>query len=307
MKWYTKTAIALGSILLVTGSFFVYHMYDTTSNATEEMHEPLESRTLSDGVSKERADSPSPGDPLSFLVAGVDSHSEAHYGRADALLLLTVNAQEKSIQMVSIPRDTRTEIVGQGTIEKINHAYAYGGPDMLIQSVENLFDLPIDHYLSIDMEQFIPFIDTLGGVNVTNELAFSLSGHEFDEGELSLDGEEALAYVRMRKDDPNGDAGRTERQRDVVESIIDEGLQLSQVSSAPELIRSIGSTVETDLTLSQMISYAQNYHQATESIEQLELTFHEETIDGIWYAVIPEDEQQRVATKLQSHLNLIKE
>ncbi|GAF15427.1 cell envelope-associated transcriptional attenuator LytR-CpsA-Psr [Bacillus sp. JCM 19046] len=237
-------------------------MYDTTSNATEEMQEPLESRTLNDGVSKERAHSPSPGDPLSFLVAGVNSHSEAQYGRADALLLLTVNAQEKSIQMVSIPRDTRTEIVGQGTIEKINHAYAYGGPDMLIQSVENLFDLPIDHYLSIDMEQFIPFIDTLGGVTVTNELAFSLSGHEFDEGELSLDGEEALAHVRMRKDDPD---------------------------------------------LSQMISYAQNYHQATESIEQLELTFHEETIDGIWYAVIPEDEQQRIATKLQSHLNLIKE
>ncbi|WP_078392990.1 LCP family glycopolymer transferase [Shouchella patagoniensis] len=304
MKWYTKTIIVLLSVGLFAIGAYAFSLFQAASNANEEMYEPLESRTKSEGASEQREASASPGEPLSFLIAGVDSHEEDGYGRADALLIVTVNAQDESIQIVSIPRDTRAEIVGHGTFEKINHAYAYGGADMTIQTVEELFHIPIDHYLAIDMDQFIEMVDTLGGITVENDFAFSLSGHDFPEGVIELNGEEALAYVRMRKEDPEGDAGRTKRQRDVLEGVIEEGLQVSQMSSAPDLLRSLGSTLQTDLTVSKMASYAQNYYPAASSISQIELEFSEETIDGAWYALISEEERARVSQNLLNHLGL---
>ena len=69
--------------------------------------------------------------------------------------------------MVSVPRDTRAKIVGKGTTEKINHAYAYGGPKMAVNSLEKLMDVPVDHYISIDMDGVKTVVDELGGVTIT--------------------------------------------------------------------------------------------------------------------------------------------
>ena len=70
--------------------------------------------------------------------------------------------------MVSVPRDTRAKIVGKGTTEKINHAYAYGGPKMAVNSLEKLMDVPVDHYISIDMDGVKTVVDELGGVTITS-------------------------------------------------------------------------------------------------------------------------------------------
>lgn len=138
------------------------------------------------------------------------------------MILVTVNPALKSMKMLSIPRDTRTEIVGKGTIEKINHAYAHGAPAMAMDSVENLFNVNIDHYVSINMEGFKELIDALGGVTVNNNFAFSSGGYDFPEGQQFLSGDEALAYTRMRKEDPQGDFGRAARQREIVQAVIKE-------------------------------------------------------------------------------------
>ncbi|WP_218197334.1 LCP family protein, partial [Pseudomonas sp. 2995-1] len=75
-------------------------------------------------------------EPLSFLIMGVDARSSDR-GRTDTLMVITVNPADNSMKMMSIPRDTRTEIIGRGFDDKINHAYAFGGADMAVSTVEN--------------------------------------------------------------------------------------------------------------------------------------------------------------------------
>ena len=121
------------------------------------------------------------------------------------MIVLTVNPELKSVKMLSIPRDTRTEIVGHGTTDKINHAYAFGGIPMSMDTVENFLDIPIDYYLEINMESFNDIVNAVGGITVENNLDFTYENVHFAKGTITLDGESALKYSRMRYDNPNGD------------------------------------------------------------------------------------------------------
>ncbi len=113
---------------------------------------------------------------------------EGDIGRSDTLIILTVNPNKESIQMVSIPRDTRTEIIGKGFEDKINHAYAFGGPEMTMDTVEHFLDIPIDYFVQLNLESFTEIVDSVGGVTVTNSLPFSSDGYYFDKGTITLDG-----------------------------------------------------------------------------------------------------------------------
>lgn len=88
--------------------------------------------------------------------------------------------------MVSIPRDTRTEIVGKGTTDKINHAYAFGGVDMAVNTVEKFLDVPVDYYVQVNMESFKDIVDAVGGVTVNNDLNFDYDGYSFKKESLRL-------------------------------------------------------------------------------------------------------------------------
>lgn len=105
--------------------------------------------------------------------------------------------------MVSVPRDTRTEIVGHNSTEKINHAYAYGGPKMAVNSLEKLMDVPVDHYIAINMDGVKTVVDEIGGVDITSDATFttkSTTPFHFDKGkQYHMDGKQALAYMRARK------------------------------------------------------------------------------------------------------------
>ena len=107
--------------------------------------------------------------------------------------------------MVSVPRDTRTEIVGHNSTEKINHAYAYGGPKMAVNSLEKLMDVPVDHYIAINMDGVKTVVDEIGGVDITSDATFttkSTTPFHFDKGkQYHMDGKQALAYMRARKED----------------------------------------------------------------------------------------------------------
>lgn len=91
-------------------------------------------------------------------------------------MILSVNPEKKTTEMISIPRDTQAEIVGRDTTEKINHAYAYGGPDMAVKSIEKLMGVPIDHYATVNMDGLKDTIDTVGGIDVTSNATFNAGG-----------------------------------------------------------------------------------------------------------------------------------
>ena len=109
--------------------------------------------------------------PFSVLLLGVDER-DGDSGRSYSMIVLTVSPELETVKMLSIPRDTRTEIVGHNTVDKINHAYAFGGITMAMDTVENFLDIPIDHYIKINMESFGEIVDAVGEITVNNELDF---------------------------------------------------------------------------------------------------------------------------------------
>ncbi|WP_083991137.1 LCP family protein [Alkalihalobacillus pseudalcaliphilus] len=302
MKKVLKVAgiVLVVMFLAVVGyGFYIYH---SISNTSERMHEPIEGREISEKRDKEV--DMEEQDPMAFLIAGVDSRGDNHRGRSDTIIVMTVNPKEESVKMLSIPRDTRTEIIGKGFQDKINHAYAFGGVEMTINTVENFLNIPIDHYASINMEGFKGLVDAIGGVHVDNSFSFNQDGMHFAEGELFLNGEEALAYSRMRYEDPRGDFGRNDRQREIVEAVIKEGASFSSITSAGKILDAVGGSVRTDMDLNRMWAIQSNYRNAAKSVEQMEITGSGTRIDGIYYLAIPDEERNRVIQELRAHLEL---
>src|SRR5699024_3684082 len=142
--------------------------------------------------------------------------------RSDAIMIMRLNPKTDEMKIVSIPRDARTEIVGKGFDDKINHAYAFGGAEMSIATVENFLDIEIDYYVTINMDGLVELVNELGTISVSNDVAWSDNQYDFPEGVVELDGDKTMAYVRMRKKDPMGDFGRTTRHRKVIEGIRSE-------------------------------------------------------------------------------------
>jgi polyisoprenyl-teichoic acid--peptidoglycan teichoic acid transferase len=297
-KWLKVTGIIF-LVLLIAGGAYGFTVYNSFKNAVDTMHEPIERKQ-----SKKR---PEPvelveKDPFSVLMLGVDSISDK--GRTDTIIVLTVNPNTNSAKMLSIPRDTRTEIVGKGYEDKINHAHAFGGVEMAMDTVENFLDIPIDYYMKVNMEGFKDIVDAVGGVTVTNDLDFTEAGVHYPVGEISLTGEEALPYVRMRKQDPNGDFGRNTRQRQVIQAVIKEGASVSSLANFSDIFKAIGENVKTNLTLDQMVDIQKNYKSVGSNVQQMEIKGAGTKIDGIYYLQIPEDERLRVQTELKAQLEL---
>ncbi|TMW72236.1 LCP family glycopolymer transferase [Alteribacter natronophilus] len=292
-------------LLLAIGSVagYGYYMYSSVqSTVDKKMHvttdrEKSERREVEVNIEEK--------EPLSFLLMGVDTGAgRTDRGRTDTLMVVTVNPNDESMKMMSIPRDTRTEMVGRGHDDKINHAYAFGGAEMAMASVENFLDIPIDYFMTVNMDGFQEMVDAVGGVTVNNNFSFRQSGYNFDEGEISLDGSQALAYSRMRSQDPQGDLGRNERQRQIVDAMIHEGAQFSSITRAGDILDALGNNIRTDLTFDKMMTIQNNYRSARHNSETLDLAGSGARINNIWYYIVEEDERQRVSSELRAHLGL---
>jgi LCP family protein required for cell wall assembly len=263
------------------------------------MHTPIDRTT--DKRKKDLALSDQ--EPFSMLMLGVDER-DGDKGRSDTMIVLTVNPQKKSVKMLSIPRDTRTEIVGHGTQDKINHAFAFGGAKMSMDTVENFLDIPIDYYMKINMEGFKDIVDAVGGVTVQNDLDFTSDGIHFAKGTHTLNGKEALAYSRMRHDDPSGDFGRQSRQRAIIEAVIKEGASLSSLTKYDEVFAALGNNIQTNLTFDDMMDIQKNYRDASKSITQSSINGNGTKIDGIYYYIVSDEEKEKVQSELKEQLSI---
>ena len=151
---------------------------------------------------------------------------------------------------ISLPRDTYVEIPGYGW-DKLNAAYSYGGPTLLVQTVEQLTGLTIDHYAEIGMGGVSNIVDAVGGVNLCYDLTVSDERSElnWEAGCHDADGKTALAFARMRYSDPLGDIGRAQRQRQVVSKTVSKAMQpatLINPSSALRVERAGASAFTVD-------------------------------------------------------------
>ncbi|NMD68796.1 LytR family transcriptional regulator [Bacillus sp. DNRA2] len=299
-RWLRITGIFF-LLLLIGAGAYGYSVYKSLTSAVETMHEPVKrekSEKRTEDVTLEKKD------PFSVLMLGVDER-EGDKGRSDTLIVLTVNPNNNTVKMLSIPRDTRTEIVGKGKEDKINHAYAYGGVEMAMNTVENFLDIPIDYYIQINMEGFEDIVDAVGGVTVNNDLEFTLDGAYFPVGQLQLNGEKALKFSRMRYEDPRGDYGRQIRQREIIQAVVDSGVSMTSLAKYNEIFTALGNNIKTNLTFDEMIDIQQNYQTAASTIEQMDpLTGQGTKINSVYYILVSDEEQQRVQNELKTQLEI---
>lgn len=168
-------------------------------------------------------DRPADQPGTTILLVGSDAR-EDDSGRADTLMLLHVPLGSKPVLM-SLPRDSLVTIPGRDS-NKINAAYAFGGPELLVATVEENTGVKIDGYLEVGFEGVVHVVDAVGGIEVcpTFDIDDSFADLTLSQGCQTVDGTTALAYSRMRKSDPKGDLGRVERQREVIAAIMKEAI-----------------------------------------------------------------------------------
>ncbi|WP_210367951.1 LytR family transcriptional regulator [Bacillus sp. REN3] len=298
-KWI-KIFLSVFIILFLALGAYVFSIYNSLNNAVDTMHQPIK-RDKSD--KREKDLSLKAAEPFSVLLLGVDER-KGDRGRSDSIIVLTVNPEKNSVKMLSIPRDTRTEIIGKGKQDKINHAYAFGGVEMSMDTVENFLDIPLDYYVQINMEGFKDIVDAVGGVKVQNNLDFTSEGTHFPKGELTLNGNEALKYSRMRKQDPRGDFGRQTRQRQIIQGVIREGASLSTLTNYGDIFTALGNNVKTNLTFDEMVTIQSKYKAASKDVEQIELKGDGTKINGVYYYQVTEEIRSNIRSTLRNHLNI---
>lgn len=211
-------------------------------------------------------------DVYNILLIGSDTRQSGSVGRSDAMILVSINQKTETIYLTSFLRDCYVSIPGHGNT-RLNHAFAYGGPDLLEQTLEQNFKVHVDRYVAVDFFSFMDVIDTLGGVyinvtddelKVTNSYIWSMNklmdedwstDYLWSSGWKLLNGKQALCYARNRY--TGNDYERTARQRTIINQII-SGCMNASPATLVDLAQVILPQVTTDMTKSEILSYAAN-------------------------------------------------
>ena len=196
-------------------------------------------------------------DIVNIALFGIDQ-AEGTVGRSDAVMILSIDYKTNTVKVTSLARDSLVPIAGHGE-EKLAHAWAYGGVDLALSTVNNAFGMHLSDYVYVNFEDFVGLIDQLGGVEITvNELELNAINYGVSEdkklpgvGKQRLDGEQALRYVRCRTD---SDANRTSRQRVLMQAVLNEAQKLSAVQAA-KLIGTIRDMCHTNLSNKEVTKF----------------------------------------------------
>lgn len=198
-----------------------------------------------------------------ILLIGNDSRSEGEDGRSDAMILISISSKTNTIHMTSILRDIYVDIPGHEG-NRLNAAYAFGGPELLMETLEENFDISVNRYMLVNFQAFAKVVDAVGGVDieVTNEEVQYINGYlvEYNQlegraegtdyldpslsGKLHLNGPQALAFCRNRF--IGSDFARTERQRKVLSAIFEKA-PTALLTNTNELVDGLLSNVKTNL------------------------------------------------------------
>lgn len=257
---------------------------------------------------------PAANEPYYVLLMGSDAREgwepvdENNDGeRSDSIMVARVDEKAQQVDIISIPRDLRVKIDGHG-YGKINSVIEYGGYNLLVSTLNDIFDIKINYYAIVYFQGFLDLVDTLGGVTV--EVPEGTASFDMDENlntvepsiilpagdEVLLDGEQALVLARCRHGWPldqgayaMGDYQRTLNQRNLIKAIA-KGVLAQDVTQLPALVESLSKCVETNMSVDKIVSLAMNMRgMDIESMESAQLPIGASTINGDWQAVMYQD------------------
>ncbi|MGI8456948.1 MAG: LCP family protein [Propionibacteriaceae bacterium] len=263
-RWLRRTIAVLAVVVVVSlaaGFFYAFTLQRSVSANLQRVPDLLPSDSPSSSAEAPRPTKPTTGraaNSINVVLMGSDSRdtSDSGAGRSDVLMVAHLDADRKQAYVVSFPRDMWVAIPDHGKA-KINAAFAYGGPKLTVRTLEGLLDTRMDHVALMDFEGFVNLTKDLGGVTVTNKYASTSQGFHFPVGKITIQGDQALAYVRERHQLPHGDLDRAQRQRIVVQAILAKGLS--------------GDTITNPAKFKAFVTQLSTYMQVDDSLTDAEL------------------------------------
>ena len=241
-------------------------------------------------------------EPLTILLMGVDTgnveRTDKWVGNSDSMILVTVNPKTKKVVMMSLERDILTKIQqpdGSVMEAKLNAAYATGGAELAISTIQKMMNIHIDRYVMVNMHGLQEMVDAVGGITVNNTLGFPISIQDQEPfntisigvGEQKLNGEEALVYSRMRYQDPEGDYGRQKRQREVIQNIVEKILSVNSVSHYQEILKALSDNMQTNIEITtSTIPQLMGYQDSFKNIESQQLRGEDAMLQGGSYQIV---------------------
>lgn len=244
-----------------------------------------------------------------ILFMGVDVAQNAAVdpfkgNRSDTMLLISIAPYGKNINVISIPRDSKVYIADRSKPDKINHAFAFGGPELSVKTVEETFGVRIDHYLALSNEGLIKFIDTIGGLPIYIEKDMhyndSTAGLHINlsKGDHVLNGAQTEGYIRFRKD-ALGDIGRIRRQQWFFNALMQRMKEPSVIVKIPEVLKVMPKYIKTDLSIYELSQYAAMAKTMDASQIQVATLPGQPSSKGtISYWILDPDKTQEIINKL---------
>jgi len=291
--------ISLTTVIITLGGVAVYGFVNKIQVPATESKQP------SLAVPPVTANAPERkvNDRINILLFGLDDGDPDNPGsprRSDTMMVASINPADKSVTILSIPRDSRVNIPGHPGYDKITHAFFYGGPNLAVRTVENNFHIPINYYITINWQAFIRVVDIIGGVdiNVEHDMNYddpyeNLSIH-LNKGYQHLNGEQAGEYVRYRHDEL-GDIGRVQRQEHFLKALTCQMLQAGTILKLPALITTISQYIQTDMntyTLAKIATILKDMN--ADSLHSQMVPGNFATIDELSYWVPDMTEVQKI-------------
>ncbi len=306
-------ALVLGLILvgLLAFTLYVQHLAgninyvdpSTIPSFSLESVEEFFSSLTSDKDSSQspEEDTTAKGGTVNILLIGQDALEGESRARSDSMILCTFHSKEKKLTLTSFLRDTYVSIPGHGK-NRLNAAYAYGGMSLLNETLESNFAVQIDGNVEVDFTQFSKIVDLLGGVELElrqdeADWLNQETGGDLTEGLQLLNGEQALAYARIRKLDADGDFGRTNRQRKIITALLQRWKDASFLTTF-SLLEQILPMITTDMSGIEILGYAVTLFPMLSDMEvtsqhiPADGTYSNQNIDGM-SVLVPDLEENR--------------
>ncbi|WP_379137689.1 LCP family protein [Paenibacillus sp. sgz500958] len=315
MKKMKKRYIALIIVLVIAAGAFLFRKplavlaFDLF--LSDQVEQTLEENSYVPLTPEESTVKPEPivykNDPFSIMLLGTDQRDNEP-ARSDTIIYGVVRPEDSKVLLVSIPRDTYTEIIGHkdNKKDKITHAYAFGGQQMAKDTLEALIDHDVQYYATINFKGLKDAVDAIGGVPLPIQKDIVNKGKDHEKftilgGKKSYSGEEALNYVRYRED---SDFARTKRQQVFLDVVANKMLSFNQIGNIPELLEIMGDNFTTDMKPSMIIDLAKKFMTGKKmDISSFTVMGEGTRIDGVFYDLANEEDLSEAKLMIDNWLN----
>lgn len=315
MKKVKKRYIALLVVLIITAGGFLFRKPLTVLAfdlfLSDQVKQTLEQESYVPLVNENSSVKPEPiaykNEPFSVMLLGTDQR-ENETARSDTMIYAVVRPEDSKMLLISIPRDTYTEIIGHDDNEKdkITHAFAFGGQKMAKDTLEALMGHDIEYYASINFQGLKDVVDALGGLPLPIKKDIVNKGKDHEKftivgGQSSYNGVDALNYVRYRED---SDFNRTKRQQVFLDVVANKMLSFNQIGNISTLLSIMGENFKTDMQPSMIISLAKKLMSGKEmDISSFTVMGEGTRIGGVFYDIVNEEDLSKAKLMIDNWMN----